>query len=38
MKKRALDTVVSPVPLVVGFVSVDAATPLKKKRKSIRSD
>jgi hypothetical protein len=37
MKKRALNTVVSPVPLVVGLASVDAATPLKKRKKSIRS-
>jgi hypothetical protein len=35
MRKRALNTVVSPVPPVVGLVSVDVATPLKKK--SIRS-
>jgi hypothetical protein len=28
---------VSPVPPVVGLASVDAATPLKKRKKSIRS-
>jgi len=37
MRKRALNTVVSPVLSVVGLVSVDAATPLKKRKKSIRS-
>jgi hypothetical protein len=37
MRKRALNTVVSPVPLVVGLVNVDVATPLKKRKKSIRS-
>jgi len=37
MRKRALSIVVSPVPPVVGLASVDAATPLKKRKKSIRS-
>jgi len=37
MRKRALSIVVSPVLPVVGLVSVDAATPLKKRKKSIRS-
>jgi hypothetical protein len=36
MRKRALNTVVSPVPLVAGLVSVDAATPLKKIKKNTR--
>jgi len=36
MRKRALNTVVSPVPPVVGLASVDAATQLKKTKKSIR--
>jgi hypothetical protein len=37
MRKRALNTVVSPALPVVGLVSVDVATPLKKRKKSIRS-
>ncbi len=37
MRKRALSIVVSPVPPVVGLASVDAATPLKKRKKNIRS-
>lgn len=36
MRKRALNIVVSPVLLVVGLVSVDAATPLKKTKKKTR--
>jgi len=37
MRKRALNTVVSPALLVVGLASVDAATLLKKKKKNIKS-
>jgi hypothetical protein len=37
MKERALSIVVSPVPQIVGLASVDAATPLKKRKKSVRS-
>jgi len=37
MRKRELSIVVSPVPPVVGLVNVDAATPLKKTKKRIRS-
>jgi len=37
MRKRALSIVVSPVLPVVGLVSVDAATLLKKTKKSIRT-
>jgi hypothetical protein len=36
MRKRALSIVVRPVPPVVGLASVDAATSLKKRKKSIR--
>ena len=36
MRKRALNTVVSPVLAVVDLVSVDAATPLKKTKKNTR--
>ena len=38
MRKRALNTVVIPVPQVVGLVSVDAATLLKKTKKNTRGD
>ncbi len=34
MKKKAFNTVASPVQPRVGLVSVDAATPWKKKRKN----
>jgi len=37
MRKRALNIVVSPVLPAVGLASVDAATPLKKTKKNIRS-
>jgi len=37
MRKRVLSIVVSPVLPVVGLVSVDAATQLKKTKKRIRS-
>jgi len=36
MRKRALNTVVSLVLLVVGLVSVGVATRLKKREKSIK--
>jgi hypothetical protein len=35
-RKRALSTVVSPVPTVAGLANVDAATLWKKKKKNIR--
>ena len=38
MRKKALNIVVSPVPPVVTFVSVDVVTLWKKKKKSIRSE
>ena len=38
MRKRALNTIVSPVLPVVGLVSVDAATLLKKTKKNTRGD
>jgi len=34
MRERALSIVVSPVPQVVGLVSVDVVTPLKKTKKN----
>jgi hypothetical protein len=37
MRKRASNTVVNLVLLVVGLASVDAATLWKKKKKRIRS-
>jgi hypothetical protein len=38
MRKRALNTVVSPALPVAGLVSVDAATLLKKIKKNTRGD
>jgi hypothetical protein len=37
MRKRVLNIVVSPVLPVVDLVSVDAATPSKKRKKNTRS-
>jgi len=37
MRKRALNTVVSPVLPAVGLVSVGVAIPLRKKNKNTRS-
>ena len=38
MKKRVLNTVVSPALPVEGLVSVDAATLLKKTKENTRGD
>jgi hypothetical protein len=34
-RKRASNTVVNPVPLVVGLANVDAATLWKKKKRTL---
>jgi len=38
MRRRALNTVVSPALPVEGLVNVDAATLLKKTKKNARGD